>query len=314
MLQKPQPIHGSSRLSPNCFFLRGHRNTGRFRFIGLFCASGWNAFRLSRRSRPHKHPSCLQQCGEVDPFRPGCELEATPPARITEHAFVILGALLTRHLEFKFAEFILGLFLIFFSLLLWFRPTARLAPTSINAITCGGIAGFLAGLIGTGGAVRGLVLAAFDLEKNAFVATSAAIDTGVDFSRMIIYLRSGYLTQNLYWLVPGLLLTAFVGSYTGKILLKRIQQESFRKIVLLLVLVDWRNDARPIRLANGPLNLGHAGRFRRRSQVLSCQQAAHHVPSSVLSPSICRATRPLRRNQKNTRTAFRGTRSHDITD
>jgi uncharacterized membrane protein YfcA len=151
--------------------------------------------------------------------------------------FVLLGAFLSRQVEFKFTELILGLFLILFSLLLVFKPAAKLAPNSFNAITCGGIAGFLAGLIGTGGAIRGLVLAAFDLEKNVFVATSAAIDSGVDFSRMIVYLRSGYLTQGFYWFVPGLLLTAFAGSYVGKALLNKIPQERFRKIVLLLILL-----------------------------------------------------------------------------
>lgn len=151
--------------------------------------------------------------------------------------FVILGAFLSRHVEFKFTELILGLFLILFSLLLLLKPAVKLAPNSLNAITCGGLAGFLAGLIGTGGAIRGLVLTAFDLEKNVFVATSAAIDSGVDLSRMIVYLHGGYLTQELYWFVPGLLLTAFAGSYVGKVLLKRIQQQSFRKIVLGLVLL-----------------------------------------------------------------------------
>lgn len=151
--------------------------------------------------------------------------------------FVILGAFLSRQIEFKLTELILGLFLILFSLLLLFKPAAKLTPNAPNATSCGALAGFLAGLIGTGGAIRGLVLTAFDLEKNVFVATSAAIDSGVDFSRMIVYLRGGYLTQELYWLVPGLLLTAFFGSYVGKVLLKRIQQKSFRKIVLLLVLL-----------------------------------------------------------------------------
>jgi hypothetical protein len=151
--------------------------------------------------------------------------------------FVILGAFLSRQVEFKFTELILGLFLILFSLPLLLRPATKLTPNALNAISCGGMAGFLAGLIGTGGAIRGLVLAAFDLEKNVFVATSAAIDSGVDFSRMIIYLRGGFLTQELYWLVPGLLLTAFFGSYVGKLLLNRIQQKSFRKIVLVLVLL-----------------------------------------------------------------------------
>ena len=95
----------------------------------------------------------------------------------------------------------------------------------------------MAGLIGTGGAIRGIALAAFDLEKNVFVAASAAIDSGVDFSRMIVYLRSNYLTPEFYWYVPGLVLVAFIGSYVGKVVLNKIQQKSFRRIVLVLIFV-----------------------------------------------------------------------------
>ena len=79
------------------------------------------------------------------------------------------------------------------------------------------------------------MLAAFDLEKGVFVATSAAIDSGVDLSRMIIYLRNNYLTADFYWYIPGLFLVAFAGSYTGKFVLNKIEQKSFRKIVLALV-------------------------------------------------------------------------------
>lgn len=152
-------------------------------------------------------------------------------------ALVIVGAYLSARLEFKYTELILGLFLICFSLFFLFKPAIKLSQNAFNAIAAGGVAGFLAGLIGTGGAIRGLSLAAFDLGKGTFVATSAAIDTGVDFSRMIIYLRNGYLTENLFWYVPGLLLTAFAGSFVGKLALNRIDQKSFRKIVLLLILV-----------------------------------------------------------------------------
>lgn len=155
---------------------------------------------------------------------------------IPSTAFVLLGAYLTTRLEFKFTELILGLFLIWFSAYFLARPTAKLSPRPLNAITAGGLAGFLAGLIGTGGAIRGLALGAFDLEKNVFVATSAAIDSGVDFSRMIVYLRSGFFMPEFYWFVPGLLLIAFVGSYVGKLLLNKIPQDRFRKIVLFLVL------------------------------------------------------------------------------
>ena len=148
---------------------------------------------------------------------------------------VILGAYLSTRLEFKFTELILGVFLIVFSLFFFFKPAVRLSPNAFTAIAGGGIAGFLAGLIGTGGAIRGLVLAAFDLEKGVFVATSAAIDSGVDLSRMIIYLRSNYLTPGSYWYVPGLLAVAFAGSFVGKVALDKIKQKSFRKIVLALI-------------------------------------------------------------------------------
>ena len=150
---------------------------------------------------------------------------------------VVIGAFLSARLQFKFTELILGLFLIAFSLFFWCKPAARLSQSATNAVAAGGLAGFLAGLIGTGGAIRGLALAAFDLEKGNFVATSAAIDSGVDFSRMIIYLRNGFLGSNFYWYIPGLLLVAFAGSYVGKVMLNKIEQERFRKIVLLLVLV-----------------------------------------------------------------------------
>ena len=98
---------------------------------------------------------------------------------------VILGALLSTKLQFKYTELILGLFLIGFSVLFYCKPLIKLRPDNLNAVSAGGIAGFLAGVIGTGGAIRGLALAAFDLKKGVFVATSAAIDSGVDFSRMI---------------------------------------------------------------------------------------------------------------------------------
>jgi uncharacterized protein len=150
---------------------------------------------------------------------------------------VIVGAFLSTRLEFKFTELILGLFLIAFSVLFFFKPAMKLSQNAFNAIAAGGIAGFLAGLIGTGGAIRGLALAAFDLEKGNFVATSAAIDSGVDFSRMIVYLRSGYLASDFYWYIPGLLVTAFAGSYVGKLALDKIEQKSFRRIVLLLILL-----------------------------------------------------------------------------
>jgi len=151
--------------------------------------------------------------------------------------FVIVGSYLSVFLYLKYAELILGIFLIALSLLLFIKPDFRLKQNKLNAISGGGIAGFLAGLIGTGGAVRGLSLAAFDLEKTVFIATSAAIDLGVDLSRTVVYLYNGYLEKTFYTMIPILLVIALVGSYTGKILLKYISQVQFRYVVLSLIFI-----------------------------------------------------------------------------
>ncbi len=152
-------------------------------------------------------------------------------------AGVIFGAYLSTKIELKYDQLLLGLFLIVFSLFLLWNSTAKIPPTKLNAIGAGSVAGFMAGLIGTGGVLRGLALAAFDLEKGVFVATSAGIDSGVDLSRMLIYLRNGFLEPNSIVYIVGLLVVAFAGSYLGKVALRYIDQKYFRRIVLGFVFV-----------------------------------------------------------------------------
>ncbi|NHQ59673.1 sulfite exporter TauE/SafE family protein [Chlorobium sp. BLA1] len=148
---------------------------------------------------------------------------------------VIVGAYLSTQLDVQYVELAMSIFLIAFSLLLYLFPHIALPPSKPNAVIGGGIAGFLAGLIGTGGAIRGLVLAAFNLEKGIFIATSAAIDFGVDISRMVIYLNHSSLELKYFFYIPGLIIIAFAGSWVGKWLLERIPQEKFRKLVLVLI-------------------------------------------------------------------------------
>lgn len=150
---------------------------------------------------------------------------------------VIGGAWLSNQVEFVYAELLLGVFCIFFAILFLWKPDLRLKANNANAITGGGIAGFLAGFIGTGGAIRAVTLTSFGLEKNVFIATSAAIDFGVDLSRSVVYVQQGYVQGQYWWYLPGLILIAFVGSYIGKKLLNSVSQDLFRKIVLVFILL-----------------------------------------------------------------------------
>jgi uncharacterized membrane protein YfcA len=156
---------------------------------------------------------------------------------ISSILFAVAGSYVTTLVEFRFAKLVLGLFLVSLSTLLFFRPDIEISPTKRNSIVSGVAAGFLAGFIGTGGAIRGLALSAFHLEKNLFVGTSAAIDFGVDFSRTLVYLEQNYLDSRLLVNIPLMLVAAFLGSYLGKKLLNQIRQETFQKIVLALIFV-----------------------------------------------------------------------------
>lgn len=149
--------------------------------------------------------------------------------------FVILGAWLTTIVSFKYTEVILAIFLTLFSMLLLWKSDLKLPNTKPAGIISGSIAGFLAGFTGTGGAIRGLALSAYNLEKSLFVGTSAAIDMGVDLSRAIIYSESGYVNSENYVLIVVLAFVSVAGSYIGKLLLQRISQQRFRNLVLTMI-------------------------------------------------------------------------------
>jgi uncharacterized membrane protein YfcA len=151
--------------------------------------------------------------------------------------FVIIGAILSNYLNNKHAELYIGLFLSSFSILILAFPNIKLAANKNNSIAGGAASGLLAGLLGTGGAVRGLTMAAFNLEKNIFLASSAVIDMAVDSSRFVVYLIQGYMKWNFLYYIPFLIIIAYAGSYIGKRILNKLSQEYFRKASLILILI-----------------------------------------------------------------------------
>lgn len=151
--------------------------------------------------------------------------------------FVLVGSYISGQINTSYFELILGVFLVLFSGWMLIKSNYNLDPTKKNAILGGAVSGFAAGLLGTGGAIRGLTMAAFNLEKSIFIGTSAAIDMGVDVSRTFVYAFNGFIGKQVLLLIPLLLIVSFAGSYTGKRILNHIPQERFRKISLILILI-----------------------------------------------------------------------------
>ena len=150
--------------------------------------------------------------------------------------FVILGGILSKYLDTYFLEIILGLFLVGLSAFFLLKSNVVVHAKNKNALLGGSLSGFSAGLLGTGGAIRGLTMAAFNLEKSVFIATSAFIDFMIDFSRTFVYYNNGYIHKHDLKYIPFLLLIGFIGSYLGKKILVYIPQSKFRIISLILIL------------------------------------------------------------------------------
>jgi uncharacterized membrane protein YfcA len=150
--------------------------------------------------------------------------------------FVVLGGIASKFLDTYFLEIFLGLFLIGLSLIFLIKSKIVFAANKKNAIIGGSLSGFSAGLLGTGGAIRGLTMAAFNLEKSVFIATSAFIDFMIDFSRTFVYYNNGYIHKHDLKYIPFLLVIGLVGSFLGKKILTFIPQPVFRKISLYFLL------------------------------------------------------------------------------
>ncbi len=149
--------------------------------------------------------------------------------------FVIIGAILTNYIPQKEIEMGMNIIILILAFYLLSGHHKKLNQSNINLYTGGTISGFLAGLIGTGGAIRGITLAAFQLEKNAFISTSAFIDFGVDFSRAGIYIYNGFFKTEFLIFMPFLIIISILGTYLGKKILIYLSEKIFQIILLSII-------------------------------------------------------------------------------
>lgn len=169
-------------------------------------------------------------------FREGLDRNIALKLGIPAVVGVIAGALLAGQTRAETGELLMSGALVLFSIFLLVSPHLKIQQTDRNLYGSGVVSGFLAGLVGTGGAIRGLTLVAFNLEKQVFITTSAWIDLGVDASRSVIYIANGFFTREHLVLLPALILISVAGSWLGKQVLARTSQDFFRVVVLGVIL------------------------------------------------------------------------------
>ena len=175
--------------------------------------------------------------GRINFFRRGLDRKIIIAFGIPSILLSFLGASLVGILSQDILKIILGGFLIVISISFLFNPTLKLPTNFWTVISGGGISGFVTGLVGTGGALRATFLTGFNLEKTKYIATAAVIALGTDATRIPSYISQGFLTEQYYYYIPTLFAAAIGGSYIGRKIVGKINQNIFRRIVLIAIIL-----------------------------------------------------------------------------
>jgi uncharacterized membrane protein YfcA len=133
---------------------------------------------------------------------------------------------------------VLGLFLIAYVVYLFAKSTFKVKQSIAAGALGGAASGFLAGIFGIGGAVRGMFLTAFDLPKAVYIATAGAIALVIDTTRLTTYLLEGARLETR--LLYGMLIfvpASFLGASLAKRVVDKIPQAHFRKVVAVFLLL-----------------------------------------------------------------------------
>lgn len=173
--------------------------------------------------------------GAVTFFNKGLDKRLIILFGVPSIALTIMGAYLVTYIPPLILEVLLGLFLLIFSIYSLLNPDFKVAATMPNTLLGGGLSGFLQGLLGIGGALRGAFLISYDLEKVKYVATISAIAVIIDAVRIPVYFSNSLLNPQFYYYIPILVVIGIIGSYVGKQIVNITPQRFFKKIVLVAI-------------------------------------------------------------------------------
>ncbi len=154
----------------------------------------------------------------------------------------LAGALLHAWASNRALAVVFGGLLLFvaFSELTGFMRRVRFGRRA--AWVAGAASGLFGGLVGNQGGIRSAALLAFDIDRDAFVATATAIGLVVDGARMPVYLATGWSDLTRAWLlIVAAIAGVVIGTLLGTRRLKRVPECAFRAVVavLLLALGGW---------------------------------------------------------------------------
>lgn len=170
-------------------------------------------------------------------YRKGIDVKVAVMFGIPALVFTFLGAFLIEEIDLSFLKVIVGIILIIYSSLNLLEYNLEFKPRKFNTIIGGSLYGFLSGLIGTGGPIRGAILSGFGLEKDSYIATNGIISFFIDLTRISVYLSMGFLLPEFYWYIPLLFLVSLLGGFFSRLIVDRISVKEFSMIIQLAIIL-----------------------------------------------------------------------------
>lgn len=147
------------------------------------------------------------------------------------------GAMLLERVDIDIIAVAFAAFIILFSIYSLLKPAWSLPSKNSLLVFGGALSGFTAGLIGLGGAIRGMFLISTKIEKETYIATSAAIAFVTDVTRLSVYVANGSLESQYYWYILPLIVVAYAGTRLGVRLLRRLPGTAVKRGVLVMLLL-----------------------------------------------------------------------------
>ncbi len=131
----------------------------------------------------------------------------------------------------------IGLLILFFVLLESLPFFSQIALDKKWLPFGGMLSGFFGGLSGNQGAFRSMFLLKAGLNKEQFVATGVVLAVMVDSARMLIYGDSFLQSSEIEWsMVAIAIVAAFLGTFVGNRLLKKVSIDFIRIVVSALLI------------------------------------------------------------------------------
>lgn len=149
----------------------------------------------------------------------------------------LAGALLHVYFASAVLGYLLGALLVFAGITGITGLASRIRFGRRSAWIAGAISGAFGGLVGNQGGIRSAAMLAFDVPKEAFIATATAIGLVVDVARMPVYaVTQAPQIARVWVMIVVAIAGVMVGTLVGQPVLRSIPESRFRRVVAVLIL------------------------------------------------------------------------------